>query len=95
MTLLKEPALVSSTGELLPSSERMVRIEAGTYTVGLEASDSEHAFPQQVKLAEFWLDQYEVTNAQYAQFLTETNRLVIRNTPGAKLVFLLRLLTNL
>jgi formylglycine-generating enzyme required for sulfatase activity len=56
----------------LPSSEKMIRIGAGTYTVGRDAPGQNYAPPQQVTLPEFWIDQYEVSNIQYAQFLTET-----------------------
>jgi formylglycine-generating enzyme required for sulfatase activity len=54
---------LASNEDDLPSSRRMVKIPAGTYTVGLEAADSEHVARQQVELSEFWLDQYEATSA--------------------------------
>ncbi|MCB0155520.1 MAG: SUMF1/EgtB/PvdO family nonheme iron enzyme, partial [Anaerolineae bacterium] len=66
-------SLLASNQADLPSSRRMVRIPAGTYSVGLEAADSEHAAQQEVELTEFWLDQYEATNAEYAQFLAATD----------------------
>jgi formylglycine-generating enzyme required for sulfatase activity/tRNA A-37 threonylcarbamoyl transferase component Bud32 len=56
----------------LPAAEGMVRINGGVYLVGLDAPDEQHAVPQQIKLNEFWIDQYEVVNTQYAQFLAET-----------------------
>jgi serine/threonine-protein kinase len=56
----------------LPPSEGMVRIDGGVYLVGLDAPDENHAALQQAKLEEFWIDQYEVTNAQYAKFVSET-----------------------
>jgi serine/threonine protein kinase len=68
-----EEGLVSASESSLPSSERMVRIRAGTYAVGLDESDNASAPSQQVKLTEFWIDQYEVTNAQYEIFLNETD----------------------
>lgn len=66
---------VVSTGEgsELPSSEGMVRVEAGSYTVGLDNADRDHVAVQQVSLDEFWIDQREATNAQYAEFLNATN----------------------
>lgn len=56
----------------LPPAEGMVKIDGGLYTVGLEPPDDEHTLPQHVRLTEFWIDQYEVTNAQFAAFLAET-----------------------
>jgi serine/threonine-protein kinase len=62
---------VAAFDEALPPSDQMVRIKGGVYTVGLDASDREHVPLQQVELNEYWLDQYEVTNAQYAAFLAK------------------------
>ena len=50
----------------------MVRIESGNYTVGVDPSDNDHAPAQRIELNEFWIDRYEVTNAQYSDFLAET-----------------------
>jgi len=58
----------------LPPSEGMARVNDGAYQVGLSAPDANHATLQQVKLAEFWIDQYEVTNTQYAKFVSETGK---------------------
>lgn len=57
----------------LPSSEGMVRINAGSYTVGVDPADRDHAAAQQVDLSEFWIDLREVSNAEYAQFVAETD----------------------
>jgi formylglycine-generating enzyme required for sulfatase activity len=56
----------------------MIKIGANTYTVGRDAPGQNYIPPQQVELAEFWIDQSEVTNAQYAAFLAET-----KNSPPA------------
>jgi formylglycine-generating enzyme required for sulfatase activity len=64
-------AVAASGTENLPSAEGMVKIEAGAYTVGLDPSDNEHAPAQRVDLAEYWLDRYEVTNAQFADYLAQ------------------------
>jgi len=60
-------------GPALPPAAGMIRVKDGVYLVGLDAPDSDHAPPRQVKLAEFWIDQYEVTNEQYAQFVSATD----------------------
>lgn len=56
----------------LPPTTDMVRIEAGTYTVGRPAVDDTHVAPQQVLLPEFWIDRYEVTDGQYGAFVAAT-----------------------
>ncbi len=61
-------------GADLPSSEGMVRIAAGSYTIGLDTPDKDHAARQAVNLTEFWLDQREITNARYVEFLTATDQ---------------------
>ena len=69
----EEAQPVAESGDsALPSSEKMVKIGVGAYTVGREAPGQNYAPPQEVKLAEFWIDQYEVTNTQYAEFLADT-----------------------
>ena len=56
----------------LPSGKRMVQIPGGTYTIGLGAGDTNHAPEQQVELSAFWLDEFEVTNTDYATFINRT-----------------------
>lgn len=61
-----ETPTVSPTPEVPPpSSQRMVIVAGGTYTVGVDTV---------LELDEFWIDQYEVSNAQYAAFLEETGQ---------------------
>lgn len=69
-------------GPLLPSSEGMVKIPTGSYSVGLDSPGENYIPPQQVTLTEFWIDQYEVTNFQYAEFLAATNHRPPANWPG-------------
>jgi serine/threonine protein kinase len=56
----------------LPSSAGMVKISEDSYIVGREASGQNYASPEPVSLSEFWIDQHEVTNAEYAQFIDDT-----------------------
>jgi len=53
----------------LPPSDGMVHIDAGTYQIGKDPADNYHIAPQQVQLNEFWIDQYQTTNAEYQKFL--------------------------
>ncbi len=66
----------------LPASEGMVIVEAGLYEVGTAETDEFHAAVQNVPLKKYWIDQYEVTNAQYQKFLDETNHQPPLNWPG-------------
>ena len=55
----------------LPTSNGMVQIPGGTYTVGAELAGSQYVAPQQITLEPYWLDRFEVTNRQFATFLAE------------------------
>jgi serine/threonine-protein kinase len=55
-----------------PSGENMVKIPAGGYEIGKNPADDFHISPQSVQLAEFWIDQYQVTNSLYQQYMDET-----------------------
>jgi len=55
-----------------PSSDGMVQITAGTYTVGLDQGGPNYAPVQETTLDEFWIDRYEVTGSEYAAYLDDT-----------------------
>ena len=55
----------------LPESTRMVTIAAGTYQVGKNPADAYHSALQSISLNEYWIDQYQVTNQEFQQFLAE------------------------
>lgn len=56
----------------LPGSLGMVNIPAGAYQVGVSQADANHAPVQTAELGSFWIDMYEVANAQYQQYLDQT-----------------------
>ena len=56
----------------LPAAEGMVQVNAGSYEVGFSPADDYHAAAQVIPLKDFWIDQYQITNAQYQQYITET-----------------------
>lgn len=58
----------------VPAADDMVKIEAGDYTVGVSGADDYHVSPMQISTSGFWIDQYEVTNAQYLVFLSDTGQ---------------------
>ncbi len=72
---------ISAEGANLPSGDGMVRVNEGVYLVGLDGPDEQHTIPRQVDLVEFWIDQYEVMNAQYAEFLADTEHAPPDNWP--------------
>jgi eukaryotic-like serine/threonine-protein kinase len=73
------PTAVDSTATLpvpvtggIPAAAGMVKVPADTYEVGLSPADEFHSAAEQVELKEFWIDQYQVSNQQYAKFMAET-----------------------
>jgi len=50
----------------------MVFVPAGAFWMGSKEGDEDEAPMHQVYLEAFWIDRYEVTNAQYAEFLNAT-----------------------
>jgi len=56
-----------------PSSEGMVKIPADTYEVGMDPADEYHSAPTTVELSEYWVDKYQITNADYQKYITATN----------------------
>jgi serine/threonine protein kinase len=72
---------VPVTGEL-PESQSMVKVPGGTYELGLSSADDYHNPPQSITLQDFWIDQYQTTNAQYAKFMAATGTVAPAFWPG-------------
>jgi formylglycine-generating enzyme required for sulfatase activity len=74
--LLTASLLLFSLAGCLPRTaspgEEMVLVPAGAFWMGSSEGDSDERPMQQVYLRAFWIDRYEVTNAQYAEFLNAT-----------------------
>lgn len=68
----QEPCSGTTPPSALPSAQGMVKIAQAAYRVGIPAADDFHVAWQAIPLAEFWIDQHEVTNAHYQTFLNET-----------------------
>lgn len=68
----EQAAAATNAAPVLPSAAGMVKIPAGTYVVGAADPYENQAAAQEVNLAEFWIDQYEVAGGQYQAFLNET-----------------------
>jgi len=63
--------LPSETADLLPPAARMVKIPADTYWVGENPANEYQSAPKSIPLSDFWIDQYQVTNEEYQQHVTE------------------------
>jgi len=65
-------AIPTPTTNQLPVGAQMAQIPAGTYEVGKAPADEFHISPQSVQLADFSIDQHQVTNSQYQQYMEQT-----------------------
>jgi formylglycine-generating enzyme required for sulfatase activity len=65
-----------------PSGEGMVKIDAGEYQVGKAEADDFHVAEQPISLEAYWIDAYEVTNAQYQEFLSQSGQAALAIKPG-------------
>ncbi len=85
-TILPFPESIETASDHSPASEpaqkpSMVLIPAGTYLMGSEESDD--TLPvHEVTLQAFEIDRYEVTNAQYAEFLNSLAHQPLKNAPA-------------
>ena len=73
---------ISTTSRALPSTEAMVKIEGGLYEVGWTQPDEFHIASIEIAVDAFWIDQYEVSNAQYEEFLGTSGNPLPMNWPG-------------
>jgi len=58
----------------LKDSSVMLKIPAGTFTMGSDDGDNDEKPVHQVHLGEYYIDKYEVTNRQYKRFCDATRR---------------------
>lgn len=74
--LASAPSKPCQTSLALPTPANpkagMVHIKGGTFNMGAAAVHSEEGPPAKAKVASFWIDQTEVTNAAFAQFVAAT-----------------------
>jgi len=56
----------------LPEAAGMLKVDAGTYEVGRDPADDYHSASESISLNEFWIDQYQITNAKYERYMAET-----------------------
>lgn len=71
-----------------PCPPGMVRIPEGTFTMGADNSGYvEELSAQAVRLSSFCIDKYEVTNAEFAAFVTATGYVTVAEKPLSKAQF--------
>lgn len=63
------PVVLPVTGA---EGDGMVEVAGGLYEVGLAPADDYHTTPRTVQLDQFWIDQYQTTNALFEKYLEET-----------------------
>lgn len=68
------PALQAQAPVAANAKREMVLIEGGTFTMGSNKSGDEQRGEHTVTVPSFYLDKYEVTNAEYAEFIKDTGR---------------------
>ena len=70
-----EPPVFHAQTPLTTSTKReMVLIEGGTFTMGSDNAGDEQKGEHTVTVPSFYLDKYEVTNAEYAEFIKATGK---------------------
>lgn len=63
------PSLALGQGAKGGGSDQMVRIPGGTFTIGTDDGLPDERPAHQVTIEPFWIDRYEVTNAEFVRFL--------------------------
>jgi formylglycine-generating enzyme len=59
----------------------MVRIPAGTFRMGSDTHYPEEAPAHLAAVNEFWIDRFQVTNRQFAQFVADTDYVTVAERP--------------
>ena len=80
----QHPPFLPQTAEAASTSREMVLIEGGTFTMGSNSTGQEQKGEHQVTVSSFYIDKYEVTNAEYAEFIKDTGKAAPRIDPTLK-----------
>lgn len=65
----------------------MVWVEGGTFTLGADATFPEEGPARPARVGGFWMDQTEVTNAQFAEFVAATGYVTRAEREGGSALF--------
>ena len=63
------------------ATEEMVRVPAGTFRMGSNRHYREEAPARKVSVDEFWIDRFQVTNRQFAEFVATTGYVTTAERP--------------
>lgn len=77
----------ATTASCEPLSSVPVRIAGGTFMMGQEAVYREEGPQRETSVDTFWIDPHEVTNAQFARFVAETEYRTVAERPVDPAVF--------
>src|SRR5262245_56228854 len=75
------PAPVVSEPPCAPPSPSMVWIPAGESRIGSDAHYAEERPAHRVSVEGFWIDEYPVTNARFAEFVDATGYVTFAELP--------------
>src|SRR5438132_783386 len=64
-----------------PAPKDMVWVPGGTFTMGSDEGPDDERPAHAVRVNGFWIDQYEVTNAQFAKFIDATSYVTSAEKP--------------
>ncbi|HXQ71416.1 MAG TPA: SUMF1/EgtB/PvdO family nonheme iron enzyme [Pyrinomonadaceae bacterium] len=83
---VSEAAVIDTVNAPAPAPEGMVWIPGGEFSMGSEDAEMRDARPfHRVAIDGFWMDQTEVTNAEFARFVKATGYVTVaERTPDAK-----------
>ena len=70
-----------------PSFENMTWLEPGTFLMGSDKGMPDESPTHEVSLSGFWIDKFEVSNADYAQFIAATDYITDSEKAGDSMVF--------
>src|SRR5262245_29509374 len=60
----------------------MVRVPGGTFLMGSDRHYPEEAPAHRVRVGEFWMDRYAVTNARFREFVDATGHVTLAERPA-------------
>src|SRR3954466_2894346 len=68
-------------GRATPQAGGMVLVKGGRFEMGARPMHAEEGPPRGTRVGDFWIDRTEVTNAQFAAFVTATGYVTEAETP--------------
>ena len=79
-SLLSKRQVVQPAAVVIKDHSKMIFLQGGTFEMGSKRFD-DAAKTHQVELSPYWIDEHEVTNAQFAHFVQETGYVTVAERP--------------